>query len=655
MRRLATALILALGLSLSWGYAEAATTTLSPEPVLHFVDNNGNPLVGGKLFTYSAGTTSPLATYTDSTGTVPNSNPVVLNTRGEANVWINPALAYKFVLSPSTDTNPPTNPIWTVDNINSLIASNFGISVPCLGSTDVAASIQSAVNLGEAGTGATITLGAGICTTKSSVSITGSGIHINGQGPSATVITPVGNFNAFSFSGTSSVQDGGMTNLSFNATGLTGGQDIFVSDYQRTRFSNISAFNTLNFLENRSSNWMDVENVQVFSISGSYCFEVDAPGSARSDDMNFTNVACGGGVGSTYVGLIANGFVNTINIQGFAVSTPDGEGILSENTNSGSTPPTFWIIHNFQTELGSGFAGIDLEAALIFYCADCYSASNTNDGLYVSNSSSDVSFVNPIIELNHKYGVETYASSGGTGARGTTIVGGNVSGNSNQNSGTYSNVLAGSTSNNTIVSGVQLGGSTVGYSVIIQSGAAEVTLSGNNYVGATVAAVHDLSGIASILGGTDITGGPFGPTFQDGPTTGNKAVVITNIGTSSGTASSQTEATGTTNAYTTTANTDGSTPAGFTATGPGDTGGYQLVTGAGPITLSPASGQAIIATKPIRLQSYTVSTLPSCVSGLAGGYAYVTDASSPTYNGSLTGSSSTIVPVFCNGSAWTSH
>lgn len=93
------------------------TELLSPLPVLRFVDNNGNALTGGKLFTYAAGSTTKLATYTDNTGGTANTNPIILNSRGECNVWIPPGTPYKFVLSPSTDTDPPTNPIWTVDQI----------------------------------------------------------------------------------------------------------------------------------------------------------------------------------------------------------------------------------------------------------------------------------------------------------------------------------------------------------------------------------------------------------------------------------------------------------------------------------------------------------------------------------------------------------
>jgi hypothetical protein len=49
----------------------------------------GKPLAGGQLYTYVAGSyTTPQATYTDSTATEQNANPVVLDSNGMANVWI---------------------------------------------------------------------------------------------------------------------------------------------------------------------------------------------------------------------------------------------------------------------------------------------------------------------------------------------------------------------------------------------------------------------------------------------------------------------------------------------------------------------------------------------------------------------------------------
>lgn len=81
---------------------------------MRFYDNNNNPLSGGQLFTYQAGTTTPVATFTDSTASTANTNPVILNARGEAPVWLLPAQTYKFVLQ---DANG--NTIWTCDQITS--------------------------------------------------------------------------------------------------------------------------------------------------------------------------------------------------------------------------------------------------------------------------------------------------------------------------------------------------------------------------------------------------------------------------------------------------------------------------------------------------------------------------------------------------------
>jgi hypothetical protein len=86
--------------------------TISPVPFLQFVDANGAPLAGGKLYTYAAGTTTPLATYTTYAGTTPNANPVILDSAGRASVWLATGM-YKFVLKDSTDVLS-----YTTDNIS---------------------------------------------------------------------------------------------------------------------------------------------------------------------------------------------------------------------------------------------------------------------------------------------------------------------------------------------------------------------------------------------------------------------------------------------------------------------------------------------------------------------------------------------------------
>lgn len=94
------------------------STILSPAPKLQFFTEGGIPLAGGKLYSYAAGTTTPLATYTTSSGIQNNTNPIILDSRGEAAVWLG-AASYKLKLTDSTDVE-----IWTVDNITTQDAMN---------------------------------------------------------------------------------------------------------------------------------------------------------------------------------------------------------------------------------------------------------------------------------------------------------------------------------------------------------------------------------------------------------------------------------------------------------------------------------------------------------------------------------------------------
>lgn len=104
------------------------TAVLTPAPKAQFLTNNGEPLVGGKLYSYAAGTTTPLATYTTYAGDVANTNPVILDSRGEANVWLTSAVLYKLALYDADNAL-----IWTVDNVSSI---NDGIfSGPVSGTT----------------------------------------------------------------------------------------------------------------------------------------------------------------------------------------------------------------------------------------------------------------------------------------------------------------------------------------------------------------------------------------------------------------------------------------------------------------------------------------------------------------------------------------
>jgi len=87
---------------------------LSPVLKQRFFDSNGNPLSGGLLYTYSAGTTTPKVTYTTQAASAANTNPIVLDSEGECDIWLIPG-NYKFALHDSDDVAQ-----WTVDNIEVL-------------------------------------------------------------------------------------------------------------------------------------------------------------------------------------------------------------------------------------------------------------------------------------------------------------------------------------------------------------------------------------------------------------------------------------------------------------------------------------------------------------------------------------------------------
>ena len=103
--------------------------SLSPPPKLQFFGSDGLPLVGGKLYTYAAGTTTPLATYTDNTQTAQNTNPVILDSTGQAGVWLPETTSYKYVLKTSADVT-----LYTVDYVSVPVTSNSFASPPPIGS-----------------------------------------------------------------------------------------------------------------------------------------------------------------------------------------------------------------------------------------------------------------------------------------------------------------------------------------------------------------------------------------------------------------------------------------------------------------------------------------------------------------------------------------
>ena len=95
-----------------------------------FFDNTGLPLNGGLIYTYQAGSTTPLATYTDINGTIANSNPIVLDSSGRLpnEVWLTYGFFYKFVVKTSAAVT-----LGTYDNLYGIIGvlnTSTGTTIP---------------------------------------------------------------------------------------------------------------------------------------------------------------------------------------------------------------------------------------------------------------------------------------------------------------------------------------------------------------------------------------------------------------------------------------------------------------------------------------------------------------------------------------------
>jgi hypothetical protein len=140
-------------------------------PYSQFFDDNGNPLAGGKVYTYTAGTTTPKATYTDSGGLTPVSNPIILDASGRTAIWGDGF--YRIDVKTAADVL-----IRSTDNITALLASG-----------DMTKAIYDAANISQqlVGTSAVQTLTNKSITTSASA-IAGAGFNLpHGAAPTSPV------------------------------------------------------------------------------------------------------------------------------------------------------------------------------------------------------------------------------------------------------------------------------------------------------------------------------------------------------------------------------------------------------------------------------------------------------------------------------------
>jgi hypothetical protein len=141
----------ALAVLLLPALATAATGTIAPFPKHQLFTNSGTPCASCKLFTYIAGTTTKENTYSESTLSSANTNPIVLDSAGRATIFLTPGTSYKFVLTTSSDSDPPASPIWTVDNVVSVPSANVDVDISATAGEALAANDLVYLSQGDGG------------------------------------------------------------------------------------------------------------------------------------------------------------------------------------------------------------------------------------------------------------------------------------------------------------------------------------------------------------------------------------------------------------------------------------------------------------------------------------------------------------------------
>lgn len=124
--------------------------TYSPFVPYVVLDDNGIIVSGAKIYTYAAGSTTPIATYNNADLDVShqNSNPVICDSAGRCTLFLVPGLSYKYIAKNAADVL-----LWTRDDINTVPGSSGSIDL--LGTVAVAVTANTPVYLAD-GTGGTV-------------------------------------------------------------------------------------------------------------------------------------------------------------------------------------------------------------------------------------------------------------------------------------------------------------------------------------------------------------------------------------------------------------------------------------------------------------------------------------------------------------------
>lgn len=482
------------------------TTALLPVPIFRAFDSAGDPLAGGLLYTYYANTTSPASTWVDDLRVTANTNPVVLDSTGTATVRLDSTLAYKLVLKDSGGATQWTVDYYRTNNGNQVDVLQYGAD-----NTGVADSSTAFVNAAAASNSVfippgTYLLTAGVLAFTTPVFLRGA------SRGSVTLRCTSGTANLLSWS--TVVTGGGISDVTINGTGMTGG--ILVSNIGQARWTikDCTVSGGYNGIYIQDQNVAIISNVWMSGQTGEYAIKGYGSGTGAYNVLDINNVQVGFSTnGATSpTGLILDGDAATTDIRHFGV-VKGFRGISIVNTPGFALGPSFVTAYDVQSDFAYD-AGLHMDGGTgwtqTHQFSQCYFQGCQNgDGVYIESTCRYVVLDGAQITGNWNRGVFA-------GGRYVKIFGCQISSNSQSASGTFSGVDIGAASLNVQLIGNHIGqwvgvsAASQAYGVDIIAGAANYVVVGNSLTFNVTAAYRDSanSTTATIFGNAQTAATP---------------------------------------------------------------------------------------------------------------------------------------------------
>ena len=344
----------ALALSLAAAAFAQNQAALSPVPRAQFFDSSGRPLAGGCVQTFQAGSTTPLASYTDATGTTANPNPVILDSSGRADIWLRFSVAYKITVRAKTTgcVGGGGAVLYTTDNV-----------------IDLGNSFAQTAAAGSLAIGLTATpvagVGGGVGTGNARFSATPTGVYVSVNGGAPAQLTPGSLTTSIQFNNSGSF--GGSSNFvwntSTNQATITGGTS---AGYQAPAFSSSNTGTNVAFTTAGGTFQVQGNGNGLFqNLSVTAVFNSLATGTTAAVQQNTGTFVINGNGNAFFQSVCtysSNPSANTCNGSVPVAGTMQGSGLIADTLGATITHTTLnYGIHETDTggscNIGTTYTG----------------------------------------------------------------------------------------------------------------------------------------------------------------------------------------------------------------------------------------------------------------------------------------------------------